>query len=89
MKCIAVTKTGKRCGIDAEDSTGLCHVHHPHMTYRMTHPDMKVRTIYDQVPAQQETLELEYEKARPPKKRDKPLNEYQYSQPGDDVPWKE
>lgn len=64
-KCIAVTTSGKRCGNWAEDSTGYCRYHHPHLGHRIKKPS--VRTINDN-----------YE-----------IHDYQYSKPGDDVPWKE
>ena len=91
MQCIATTKKGTRCQIQAEDNTGLCHVHHPNMTFRLQYPSLKVKTIYEQPPVEQTVLELKYEKAQPPKKSDELLdyNDYQYSQPGDDVPWKD
>lgn len=66
MQCIAATKKGIRCQIQAEDCEDFCHVHHPRMTYRSQHPDMKVITYQELA-----------------------ISEFEFSKPGDDVPWKD
>ncbi len=44
-QCVAITKKGVRCTVNAEPGSSMCHVHDPDGKYALQHPKYRQRQL--------------------------------------------